>query len=442
MKKSFISLCTFLSLSSSLMALENRVLDNFETGAVTFTEKVNILGGIINRVVENPSKVGNTSNYAWKFSRVDEESPEWSGMWAELIEEVPIGYHKIEIKYYRTNPNSQLRIKCEGGMTKEFLPVAPATKVNEWETLTFDLTEHGILNVRVFGIQPDFVTPVTVDAEVYVDDITFIYDSSITDPETPSEISFFTDSENNAFFDQSWINVTEPSFVYQAPEHAEKFTVSTDVKHEGENSLMLKWKSAQGGDWMALVASIGWQNFNLSNMDNVVMWINSATALDKSSLPNIDFESHMGGRSGKVALGNYLSANLAANTWTEVIVPIKDLKEADLSFDAKWAAIKGLFFSQNNADNKENTLYIDNISFVKSKGNGLTDLTAQKGDINAYYNEGTLFLNKEISEISIYNIMGKVVFSQAVNDNNIAVSLTSGIYVISTDMGNCKVSVK
>ncbi|MGL4293452.1 MAG: hypothetical protein ACRCSQ_07750 [Bacteroidales bacterium] len=441
MKKSFISLSMLCALSSPLLALDNKVLDNFETGAISFTEKVNILGGIINKVVDNPSKAGNNSNFAWKFSRVDEESPNWSGMWAQLTEEVPLGYHRIEIKYYRTNPHSQLRIKCEGAVTKEFLPVSPATKVNEWETLTFDLTANGILNVRVFGIQPDFVMPVTPDAEVYVDDITFIYDPTITPPETPSELPLFADSDNNIFFDQSWINVTFPSTVYQAPDHQEKFPVSADVRHEGENALMLKWKSAAGGDWMSLLASIGWQNFNLTEMDNIVMWINSPESLSKNSLPNIDVESFMGGRSGKVAMGNYLTVDLPADTWTEVIIPINDLKMADPAFDSKWAAVKGLFFSQNLADNAEHTLYIDKVSFAKAVDNSLGSLVSGASALKACYQAGILKLNQEVSCITVCNIMGKSVFSNNSRCSEIALDLTSGIYVVSTESGSCKILV-
>ena len=97
-------------------------------------------------VVDNPVIAGiNTSAKVWKWQRLDTgDNQSWAGFWASLTNAVPAGYSKIEVKYLRTNATSQLRIKCEGSVTKEFDPVAPASKTNEWETIVFDLAANKV----------------------------------------------------------------------------------------------------------------------------------------------------------------------------------------------------------------------------------------------------------------------------------------------------------
>jgi hypothetical protein len=56
------------------------------------------------------------------------------------------------------------------------------------------------------------------------------------------------------------------------------------------------------------------------------------------------------------------AADLAADTWTEVSIPLADIWAADPTFTAK-DMIKGIFLSQNGNDNIEHTLYIDEIKF-------------------------------------------------------------------------------
>jgi hypothetical protein len=369
----FITLFSFAGLFAQ--GLEDILLDDFESGEVSFTEEVNVNppAHMDVAVVDNPVKEGiNTSDKVWEWKRYDAETANviWAGFYATLKNEIPNGYHRIEVKYLRTNATSQLKIKVEGAVTKEISSVTPATKTNEWETLVFDLTENEIKNIKVFGMFPDFYEPIDPTAITYIDDIKIIYDESVTPPPGPSSLVLFDNSESDRFYDQSWSTKTAPSTLVQ--EHWEgaglpdgdKLPVVTDPVKAGTNALKLQWKSAEGGSWMAMVASIGWKMFDLTTMDTLKFWINSPVDLSKAALPKFFFEAGSGdpNKTGKLLLADYIEADLVANTWTEVNILLSDVWAADETFTAK-DIIKGIFFEQNAADNVEHTLYLDEFIF-------------------------------------------------------------------------------
>ncbi len=354
--------------------LETFVLDDFENGQVNFTEIVNVNppAHFDVAVVDNPVKAGiNTSNKVWEWKRYD-ASPDnriWAGFYSTLKTEIPTGYHRIEIKYLRKNATSQLKIKPEGAIAKEILPVTPASKTNEWETLVFDIYANGIKNIRVFGFFPDYYEPIDANSIVYVDDIKIVYDPSIVPPPPPTSLTLFSNSVDNRFHDNSWVNQTAPSTVatqhWQGPEvpNGDKLPVVTTPVKDGANAIKLQYKSATGGAWMALVAATGWTAFDLTQMTHLKFWVNSPVALSKDALPKIFFESHSGSpnKTGKLPMSNYVD-NLVADTWTEVVVPLADIWAADVAFTAK-DVVKGVFFEQNNATDVEYTLYLDEFKF-------------------------------------------------------------------------------
>jgi hypothetical protein len=374
--KTMISTFFIVLLSmTSLFALDNILLDDFESGTVSFTTEVkgNPPAHFDYAVVVNPYKTGiNTSNKVWEWKRYDAETDNkiWAGFYATLKNEVPAGYHRIEVKFLRKNATSQLRIKCEGAFSKEFGSVTPATKTNEWETLVFDLTANGILNITVLSMFPDYYSPIDPKSITYIDDIKVIYDPTVTPPPAPTSLILFDNSADNRFFDNSWSAKTAPSTLVQEHWQAaglpdgDKLPVVTTPVKAGANALKLQYKSAEGGSWMALVASIGWMVFDLKDMKYLKFWINSPVALAKTSLPKFFFESHSGtpNKTGKLPLANYLPNGLAANTWTEVTILLSDVWAADPAFVAK-NLVKGVFFEQNTTDNVERILYLDEFKF-------------------------------------------------------------------------------
>lgn len=431
---------------------DNLILDDFESGEVNFTAEVhgNPPAHMDFAVIDNPFKTGiNTSNKVWEWKRYDAEADNkiWAGFWSVLKTAVPAGFNRIEIKYLRTNATSQLRIKCEGAITKEMNPVTPASKTNEWEVLVFDLTANGIKNVTVFGFFPDYYEPIDPAAVTYIDDIVFVKDEDVVVPPPPSALTLFDNSASDRFHDQSWVNQTAPSTV--VTEHwqgaglpdGDKLPVVTSPVKAGTNALKLQWKSADTGDWKAMTASIGWQAFDLTTMKELKFWVNSPVALDKADLPKFYLEAFSGNPNvtGKLLLATYLPNGLVADTWTEVVVPLADLWAADPTFASK-DLIKDVFFSQNAADNVEHTLYMDEFTFV-STTTGLNPQLVNNA-FNAYYFDGQIHISDYSGTVRVYDIVGRKVAEGISENGNFRVNLNRGIYIVSTKLGNSKIVLK
>lgn len=255
----------------------------------------------------------------------------------------------------------------------------------------------------------------------------------------------FHDSDDPRFYDPSWVNQTAPSTVVtEAFEpggaNGDKLPVVTTPVKDGTNALKLQWNSATAGNWMALVASIGWKAFDLTTMSHLRFWINSPAALDTAALPLIHLEAIAGVPSvtGKVRLANYVQTGLMANTWTEVNIPLADLWNKDLLFQAK-DTIKGVFFSQNAMDNMEHTLYLDEFTFTKVTG---IDNPLENNQIKAYFYNGEIrFANFE-GRVRVYDLIGRLVADGNVFDRTFSINLNKGIYIVSTSQGNTKIVVR
>jgi len=378
MKKLLFTCLTALAVSVTVSAqLATYVLDDFENGQINFTSQlhVNPPATFDFTVVDNPVKAGiNTSNKVLKCARFD-ATPDvnqiWAGFYATLTTPIPTGYHRIEIKYLRTNATSQLRIKCEGGVSKEMDPVTPASQTNVWETMEFNIYSNGIKNVTVFSVFPDYSTPVDPAAITYIDDITVVYDPSVIPPPALTLLTLFENSADNRYYDNSLVITTTPSTVVTenwdplATTPGDKLPVVTTPVKSGTNALKLDWKSMTGGDWKALVASIGWKSFDLTTMTHLKFWVNSPVTLAKTALPKVYLEAFSGtpNVTGILQLGDYLTTDLAANTWTEITIPLADLWAADPAFASK-NVIKDVFFKQNATDETEHILYLDDFTFV------------------------------------------------------------------------------
>lgn len=441
-----------LYLDEFKFANDNIVLDDFESGEVSFTDQVNgnPPAHFDYAVVDNPYKTGiNTSSKVWEWARYDAgtDNKVWAGFYATLKNAIPSGYNRVEVKYLRKNATSQLKLKCEGAVTKEMDPVTPASKTNEWETMVFDLTANGILNINVLGMFPDFYEPIDPAAVVYVDDIIVIKDETVIPPPPPTSLTLFDNSADSRFYDNSVVTQTAPSTVvtesYVGPgmTDGDKLPVVTTTVKAGANALKLQWKSVTAGDWKALTASIGWKVFDLTTMNYLKLWVNSPVALAGTALPKVYLEaaSSTSGTptvTGKLLMSAYLPNGLTANTWTEVTIPLADLWAADATFTAK-DLIKDVFFSQNTADNVEHTLYLDEFTFATT----LTGLDSQvaKNAFKVYYFNGEIRTPEYAGFIRVFDLLGRNVAEGAAYNGKLSVNLKKGIYIVNTTKGNAKI---
>ena len=86
-------------------------------------------------------------------------------------------------------------------------------------------------------------------------------------------------------------------------------------------------------------------------------------------------------------MGNYV-ISLAANTWTEVKVPLADLYAADPAFTAK-DVVKGIFFEQSVKDNAEHIMYMDEFKFIAQPVSATNaSMFIDFGDNNPAFDDG------------------------------------------------------
>lgn len=163
------------------VAQTNVLLENFEKGTLSFTDKINETGKAEWHIVNNPAKDKiNPSNKVFQFTRTDESSPEWAGFWAELNDQLKEKcdadkYHYLHIKYLRTNSHSRLRIKVEGfegGKSSEFFSTRYPEKIQLWEIMTFDLRANNVKgHFSRIAPQPDLAANQPKGTVAYIDDI-------------------------------------------------------------------------------------------------------------------------------------------------------------------------------------------------------------------------------------------------------------------------------
>ncbi len=270
------------------------------------------------------------------------------------------------------------------------------------------------------------------------------YVTVMDDPnyQPPTEMVLFADSKDNTYYDPSWVNLTAPSTVDVPEGHAEKLPVVTDIKQEGENALRLTYTSMEGGVWKALVAGLDWNLFDLTEADyELRFWVRATETLSGDVLPVMYFEGNGGGTTGKLQLSDYVST-LNADEWIEVVVPIEDFRKADPAF-SKWNIVKGLFFSQNAADGKAHTLYLDNMKLQIVGGSSVEEVGLAENGMNLYYSNGSICYDGIEGQVAVYNLAGvKCAEFTASQKGEFKCSLANGVYVAVADNASRKFVVK
>lgn len=324
----------------------------------------------------------------------------------------------------KTTPVSLAEFLPEGIKAGEWIEV----KVDKDKLLATTDASYDVTCVKAIFFKQNATDG--ADHTIYIDEMYWIEDEGYVYVPDP----LFMDSPSTEYYDTSWLNVTEPSSLNRV--NGDKFAVSTSVKYEGENSLELTWNSAEGGNWEALVAGLGWGKFDLSEQNFVSMWVYSDKGIAKAAMPKVQFEGHVGGRTATVNLADYMKSDLVAGEWTEIKVSIDDIKSASAEFTA-FNNIKGLFFVQNVADNLEHTMYIDNITFSKDKPSSVESVEVAT---DMYYTEGSVYGVE--GEVVVYDMTGVVVEKVYAKGGKAEISLERGVYIIINNGRTSKVAIQ
>jgi hypothetical protein len=190
---------------------------------------------------------------------------------------------------------------------------------------------------------------------------------------------YFQDSPSDEYYDYSWMELTSPSELERKGTDLRKFPVELITQPiQGLNSLRLKWKSLNGGDWVAIAAGSNWTEKNISGSDTMLFWLYSVEGLDSANLPRIFMEDVTNLKTTKHEFSTWCTS-LPAGQWVRVVIPMKVFLNAGDAVD--FTQIKTIGFAQNKTDGNQHTLFIDNMRVFK--GNGASTAASPPADVSA-----------------------------------------------------------
>ncbi len=166
------------------------------------------------------------------------------------------------------------------------------------------------------------------------------------------------------YYDPSVPGTSAPSTLTTFPSpYGGKMPLLTNVAFTGNQSGLLQWKSAPGGNWIMFIASPGFQIYDVTGYSNVVFFVNGPQAVSTAALPMVGMESSTSQRTATVNLGNFLPQGLDSdtNTWQRVIIPLTAFQPYGQFSPTQF---KDVFFQQGMADNVTNTMWLDNLRVI------------------------------------------------------------------------------
>ena len=187
---------------------------------------------------------------------------------------------------------------------------------------------------------------------------------------------FFRDAINPGFYDTGLAFKTAPSTIEQTGPSSDKIPTSSTIVFQGDNSLKIRWTSASGGDWSALLIAPGFPFQDITATDSLAFMVFAPMGLVKSAMPKVFMECAPGSsKTRKYNLSDY-SNDIPANVWTEVRVPLSIFFTDTGNNSLDFTKVKAIILGQNAADASEHTIYIDNVRTYKGSTAGSGTLTA------------------------------------------------------------------
>jgi hypothetical protein len=178
--------------------------------------------------------------------------------------------------------------------------------------------------------------------------------------------SFFDNSLQRDSYYYSFAQATAPSTL-----EAQNWKLPVDSIHflSPPNALRIHWQSKPGGGWDAEVHLDNFRNRAPGLSGRVLsFWIYSPTAIPSADLPNVmlsqareglQVATFPGSFTESVPLGRFV-ADLAANKWVEVRVPMTTLRSASV-YPFIPEQLQSVIFLEGRADGAEHTLLVDQV---------------------------------------------------------------------------------
>ena len=194
---------------------------------------------------------------------------------------------------------------------------------------------------------------------------------------------YFQDSPNADYYDYSWMELTAPSELERELEpDLRKFPVESVIPaQQGVNSLRLRWRSQDGGDWYAIAAGDSWTAHDISDTDTLVFSVQSIEGITAQNLPLVFMEDVTNRKSTFLSMSDY-HGDLSAGTWTRITIPMVSYLNSGDQVD--YTRVKTIGFAQGLADGVEHSLLIDNMKVIKGDGTAPPVSTPEGVSVTAY----------------------------------------------------------
>ncbi|MCI0332770.1 MAG: hypothetical protein L0228_06065 [Planctomycetes bacterium] len=183
-------------------------------------------------------------------------------------------------------------------------------------------------------------------------------------PNVPEQHVYFDNSAADGSYFHSEATVVAPSELQVVNG---KFPVEDGRFVSPSNCLRLTWKSAPGGDWRMTLKVTGryGRRFQFAG-DTLSMWLFSTEELTPETGPRIFLQDANGAGVPTILLLAH-QGRLPANRWVHLRLPFAKFRGQyggtdDGKFDSRQLA--GIAFVQNLEDDKQHTLYIDDVSVI------------------------------------------------------------------------------
>lgn len=149
----------------------------------------------------------------------------------------------------------------------------------------------------------------------------------------------------------------------------DKFPVAADHFISPPNSLRLRWKSAEGGDWrLSVNVPTRYVRKFLFEGDTLTFWCYPTSEITEANSPLVYVQDgeKLGSPATTLVKG---SDRLPPDKWTKVELPIAELIKNGRSTDSKRCDLRNIVnvsFMQGLDDGAEHTVYIDDVRIVDS----------------------------------------------------------------------------
>ena len=176
-------------------------------------------------------------------------------------------------------------------------------------------------------------------------------------------VRLFRDGTGGSSWDLSYAAQSGTSTVENL---SSKIPLEYTTKWRGTTSLKLNFKQQSGGDWVWGVANTGWAAVDGTQLDSLLFWAYSPTAIAASSLPYAFIEDKNNVRTPRYSMAAYNPAGLPAATWTRLVMPLAPFKSGPGG--SNMTVINKMFLCQapTGTMNVQRLVYLDEIRWVKA----------------------------------------------------------------------------